>query len=197
VVDSITSLIYDHTRRPARLKDGRSAVVPSTLSPSPSRPAPSSAWTPSPSSVTAWWCAGRFPERVALLMVREVRSGKLLARPVEVATGGGGSFRARLRVDQAGWRGVEVTPWRRAGTTAIPTARDLVDSPCVAGTSRSRAAVGTLPRTGGSAPALVSLGFGLIALGAIVRHAGRRPPGRARGGTHLAGRATRGRHERT
>ena len=61
----------------------------------------------------------------------------------------------------------------------------------------ARAAVGTLPRTGGSAPALVSLGLGLIALGAVVRHAGRRPPGRARGGTHLAARATRGRHERT
>ena len=149
------------------------------------------------------WCDGvvvrgtGFPEPEALLMVREVRSGKLLAGPVEVATGGDGSFRARLRVELTGRRGVEITAWRQAGTTAIMTARDLVDSPCMAGTSRSRAAVGTLPRTGGSAPAMVSLGLGLIALGAVVRHAGRRPPGRARGGTHLAARATRGRHERT
>jgi LPXTG-motif cell wall-anchored protein len=61
----------------------------------------------------------------------------------------------------------------------------------------ARAADGALPRTGGSAPAMVSLGLGLIALGAVVRRAGRRPTGRARGGAHLAARGARGRHERT
>jgi hypothetical protein len=138
-----------------------------------------------------------FPEHLALLLVRDVDGGKVLAGPVEVATGGDGAFRARLRVDLSGRPGVEVSAWRQQGTTATMTARELVGSPCMAGTSRSRAAYGTLPRSGGSAPAMVSLGLGLIAVGAVARHAGRRPPGRPRGGAHLAARATRGRHERT
>jgi hypothetical protein len=122
-----------------------------------------------------------FPEPVALLMVRDVRSGRVLAGPVKAATGSGGAFRARLRVDlERATGGVEVTAWKQAGTTVIMTARDLVERPCVAASARTRAAGATLPLTGGPRPALASFGLSLLTLGILVRHAAR----------------ARGRHER-
>jgi hypothetical protein len=121
-----------------------------------------------------------FPEPVALLMVRDVRSGKVLVGPVRTPTGADGSFRTRLRVDLGGRRSVEVTAWKQEGTTVIMTARELVERPCVAAASASREGGGTLPLTGAPRPAMVSLGFSLLALGVLVRHAGRH----------------RGRHER-
>jgi hypothetical protein len=125
-----------------------------------------------------------FPEPVALLMVRDVRSGRVLAGPVKATTGADGSFRARLRADLEGAGGLEVTAWKQVGTTVVMTARDLVDQPvdqpCVAATARTRAAGATLPLTGGPRPALASFGLSLVALGLLVRHAAR----------------VRGRHER-
>lgn len=121
-----------------------------------------------------------FPEPVALLMVRDVRSGKVLAGPVEAATGPDGSFRTRLRVDLEGAAGVEVSAWKQAGTTVIMTARDLVDQPCVSASAQTRTAEATLPLTGGPRPALVHFGLSLLTLGLLLRHAAR----------------NRGRHER-
>jgi hypothetical protein len=121
-----------------------------------------------------------FPEPVALLMARDVRSGRVLAGPVKAATGVDGSFRARLRVDLERVGGVEVTAWKQAGTTVIMTARDLVERPCVAASGRTRAAGAALPLTGASRPELAPFGLGLVALGVLVRHAAR----------------VRGRHER-
>jgi hypothetical protein len=114
-----------------------------------------------------------FPERVAVLMVRDVRSGKVLAGPVRTATGPDGSFRTRLRVDLERTTGVEITAWKQAGTTVIMTARDLVDRPCVSATAQTRPAGAALPLTGGPRPALVWFGLGLVTLGVLVRYAAR------------------------
>ena len=108
-----------------------------------------------------------FPEPVALLMVTDVRSGRRLAGPLPVRTDPDGSFQARLAVDLRGRRTVEVTAWRKAGTTVIMTAKRLVDRPCVA------AAGGALPLTGPRTRALLSVGLSLVALGALLRYAAR------------------------
>jgi hypothetical protein len=110
----------------------------------------------------------QFPERVVLLMVRDVRSGKVLAGPLQTAADQRGSFRAELRLDLRGRRMVEVTAWRTAGTTVVMTARELVQRPCVAGAGAGLAA---LPATGGPRPAVLMLGLSLLALGALIRHA--------------------------
>jgi hypothetical protein len=112
----------------------------------------------------------RFPERVVLLMVRDVRSGKVLAGPVQTVADRDGSFRAELRVDLTGRRMVEVTAWKKAGTTVVLTARELVRRPCVAAPAR-RGGPAVLPATGGPRPAMLMVGLSLLALGALIRHA--------------------------
>jgi hypothetical protein len=128
-----------------------------------------------------------FPERVVLLMVADLRSGKVLAGPVATPTRPDGSFRATVRADLAGRGTVEVTAWRKSGATVIMTAKDLVERPCVEAASQL---AGTLPATGGHGPALLSLGLGLLALGALLRHAprhrGRHEPGAAQPARRIA-----------
>lgn len=111
-----------------------------------------------------------FPEPVVLLMVREVRSGKVLAGPVQTTTARDGSFRASLRVDLTGRRMVEVTAWKKAGTTVVMTARELVNRPCVAAAAQENGLT-ALPRTGVPRPAVLLVGLGLLGLGAALRHA--------------------------
>jgi hypothetical protein len=111
-----------------------------------------------------------FPERVVLLMITDVGSGKVLAGPVATTTRPDGSFSTRVRADLAGRRTVEVSAWRKSGTTVIMTAKDVVEVPCVEAASQR---AGVLPSTGGQGPALLSLGLGLVALGALLRHAAR------------------------
>jgi len=122
-----------------------------------------------------------FPEPVVLLMVRDVRSGKVLAGPTPTSTARDGSFRAVLRVDLTSRRMVEVTAWRKAGTTVVLTARELVNRPCVAAAERGSA---TLASTGAPRPAVPLVGLGLLGLGAVLclvtRYRGRHSAASAR-----------------
>ena len=124
--------------------------------------------TPSCQGLTV--AGSQFPDRVVLLMVRDVRNGQVLAGPVPTATRGDGSFRAVLRLDLSTRRMVEVTAWRKSGTTVIMTARQLVSRPCAADTATVSAASAALPATGAH-PAVLTVGLLLVAGGIGLRGA--------------------------
>jgi hypothetical protein len=123
--------------------------------------------TPSCQGLTV--AGSRFPDRVVLLMVRDVRSGQVLAGPMPAGTQGDGSFRAVLRLDLRTRRMVEVSAWRKSGTTVIMTARQLVSRPCAAD-SATVSAANALPATGAH-PAVLTVGLLLVAGGIGLRGA--------------------------
>ncbi|HVD14606.1 MAG TPA: hypothetical protein VNK73_09150 [Actinomycetota bacterium] len=129
--------------------------------------------TPSCQGLTV--AGSQFPDRVVLVMVRDVRNGQVLAGPVPANTRGDGSFQAALRLDLRTRRMVEVTAWKKSGPTVIMTARQLVSRPCAEDTATVSAASavpagGVLPATGAH-PAALTVGLLLIAGGIGLRGA--------------------------
>jgi hypothetical protein len=121
-----------------------------------------------------------FPDRTVLLMLRDVRSGKVLIGPVARTTRPDGSFSAWLRVDLRGTQTVDVSAWRKAGTTVIMTARQVVARPC-----RLADPPSTLARTGPShLVAWLLVGCCLLGVGVVARRATRYR------GRHLASSTT-------